>query len=159
MAVVQNKSEALKKIRFFNGLDDADLGLLAKYCNDRSYGVGELCQIEGQQSSRIHFMLTGKVGAVAYIPNITFARSEIILDTLTVGEIFGWSSLIKGVPWSTLRVLEETSVLYIDAEDLINICESNYRIGYTLMKNLSMLIASRLKRNRISILNAIGLSV
>jgi hypothetical protein len=38
---------------------------------------------------------------------------------------------------------------------LISLCERDTQIGYILMKNLSILIAVRLKRNRISTLNAI----
>ena len=78
-----------------------------------------------------------------------------MIDTLSPGELFGWPALIKGTPWSTLKVIDQTEVFYIDADDLISLCESDYHLGYILMKNLAALISSRLRRNRMSILNCI----
>lgn len=153
--VVQNKSEAVKKIHFFKGLSDPELTQIADLCEEHTYAAGELCQVEGQSSNKIHLIVKGRVGAVRHIPNVTYCSSEIILDTLHDGDVFGWSSLIKGTPWSTLRVLDPTEVLSLDTNDLLNLCEGNNHVGYILMKNLSALIASRLRRNRMSILNAI----
>lgn len=136
-------------------MDEGELAQIALICGEQTYGIGELCQKEGQPSSRVNFILEGRAGTVIRIPNVTYCSSEIILDTLHDGDMFGWSALIKGTPWSTLRVLEPTRILYIEAEDLVNLCEKNNHLGYILMKNLASLIASRLRRNRMSTLNAI----
>lgn len=152
---VQNKTEAIKKIHFFKGLDDQELSQVANICEEHNFGAGELCQVEGQSTNKIQLIVTGRVGAVRHIPNVTYCSSEIILDTLHDGDIFGWSALIKGTPWSTLRVLDPLEVLTLDSNDLLSLCERNNHVGYILMKNLSALIASRLRRNRMSILNAI----
>ncbi len=152
---MQSKSKAIKTIHFFQGLTDDELELVANLCQEHTFGVGELCQTEGQATNRIHLILKGRVGTVVRIPNITYLNSEIILDVLHEGDVFGWSSLIKGTPWSTLRTLDQVEVLYINATDLLDLCEKNNHIGYIIMRNLSSLIASRLRRNRMSILNAI----
>jgi CRP-like cAMP-binding protein len=153
--VVENRIETIRRIGFFQGLKESEITQVTDICKERSYKVGELCQMEGQPSNQVHFILSGRVGTVIHIPNVTYISSEIILDTLHNGDAFGWSSLIQGTPWSTLRVLEPTNVLYVTSSDLISLCEKNSRIGYILMRNLSSLIASRLRRNRMSILNAI----
>jgi CRP/FNR family cyclic AMP-dependent transcriptional regulator len=152
---ISSKIESLRKIRFFHGLNDAELTTLGNLCRNRSFGVGEICQTEGQNPYRIHFILSGKVGAVLQIPNYSHSGSEIIIDILSPGELFGWSALIKGTPWSKLKVIDQTEVFYIDADDLIALCESNCHLGYILMKNLAALISSRLRHNRMSILNSI----
>jgi CRP-like cAMP-binding protein len=153
--VIETNNELLKKINFFRGLDDSELNMVSSLCKERKYAVGEICQTEGQSTNTVHFIITGKVGAVVHIANLSYSNSEIILDTLGVGDVFGWSALIKGTPWSTLKVLEPTDVIYIDSERLINLCEKNTHLGYILMKNLASLIASRLRRNRMSTLNAL----
>jgi|MudIll2142460700_1097286.scaffolds.fasta_scaffold808779_1 CRP-like cAMP-binding protein len=147
--------DELKKSSFLRGLSDEELEQVARLCSKRAYAIGELCQTEGQSANRVHLILEGRVGTVLHIPNITYCSSEIILDTLHTGDIFGWSALIKGTPWSTLRVIEPTEVVYINADDLTRLCETNTRIGYFVMKNLASLVASRLRRNRMSTLNAI----
>ena len=153
--VVANRTEAIQRIGFFKGLDESEINQVTDICQERSYKGGELCQVEGQPANQVNFILSGRVGTVIHIPNVKHISSEIILDTLHDGEAFGWSSLIQGTPWSTLRVLEPTDVLYVNSEDLISLCQKNTHIGYILMRNLSALIASRLRRNRMSILNAI----
>ncbi len=153
--VVDTRTEAIKKVGFFQGLSESEITQVTDICRDRSFKVGEICQREGQPSSYVNFILKGRVGTVIHIPNVTYISSEIILDTLHDGDAFGWSSLIQGTPWSTLRVLEPTDILYVNSHELIDLCEKSSHIGYILMRNLSSLIASRLRRNRMSILNAI----
>jgi CRP/FNR family transcriptional regulator, cyclic AMP receptor protein len=152
---VQTKNQEIGKINFFHGLTDTEIAQVAELCQERSYAVGELCQIEGKSSNQVHIITQGRVGTVVRIPNVTFMNSEIILDVLHDGDVFGWSALIQSTPWSTLRALDPTTVLYINADELMNLCETNNHIGFIIMKHLSSLIASRLRRNRMSILNAI----
>jgi CRP-like cAMP-binding protein len=153
--VTLNKIDTLRKVRFFHGLDDGELRKLGNLCSTRSFAVGEICQSEGQNCNRIHFIVSGRVGAVLHIPNHSCSSSEIMIDILGPGELFGWSALIKGTPWSTLKVIDQTEVLYVDADELVSLCETDYHLGYILMKNLASLISSRLRRNRMSMLNAI----
>jgi CRP/FNR family cyclic AMP-dependent transcriptional regulator len=153
--VVQSRSQAVKRINFFNGLTDSELEQVGDICEEHSFNAGELCQVEGQTTNKINFIIKGRVGAVRTTTNLKYCNNEIVLDVLHDGDVFGWSTLIKGTPWSTLRVIDATDVLTADTGKLLNLCETNNHIGYTLMKNLSALIASRLRQNRISILNAI----
>ena len=153
--VIENRTEAIRKIGFFRGLEESEINQVTDICKERSFEAGELCQTEGKPTNQVHFILSGRVGTVIHIPNVTYISSETILDTLHDGDAFGWSSLIQGTPWSTLRALEPTHVLSVNSRDLIDLCEKNSRIGYILMRNLSSLIASRLRRNRMSILNAV----
>ena len=64
-----SKIESLRKIRFFHGLNDAELTTLGNLCQNRSFAVGEICQTEGQNPHSIHFIISGRVGAVLRIPN------------------------------------------------------------------------------------------
>ncbi len=152
---VQAIHETLRSNNLLFGLNQEELAQVANLGKQRSISVGEICQTEGQSTNQVQLILKGRVGTVVRIPNITYSSNEIILDTLTEGDAFGWSSLIKGSPWSTLKALEPTVVLYINADELLNLCESNNHIGYILMKNLAALISSRLRRNRMSMLNAL----
>jgi CRP/FNR family transcriptional regulator, cyclic AMP receptor protein len=153
--IMQTVTQSLKHFSFFKGLEDAELEQIAGLSGKRSYATGELCQIEGESANCIHIITEGRVGTLVRIPNVTYCSSEIILDTLHAGDLFGWSALIRGSPWSTLRVLEPTEVIYINADDLLGLCENYPRIGYILMKNLACLVASRLRKNRVSTLRAI----
>jgi CRP-like cAMP-binding protein len=153
--VIQINNEVMRKIPFLRGLDESELSQVADLCEERTYSIGEICQVEGQSANKVFFIIEGRVGAVLRIPNITYCSSEIILDTLREGDVFGWSSLMRGTPWSTLKVIEPTKVMEVSAEKLLDLCDTHPRIGYVIMKNLASVIASRLRRNRMSTLNAL----
>jgi CRP/FNR family transcriptional regulator, cyclic AMP receptor protein len=155
MAAVITKGEEMKIVQLFRGMNEVEIEEVAALCKERKYAVGEFTQKEGENSSEVHFIVSGRVGTVVRIPNINYTSNEIMLDTLTAGDSFGWSSLIKGTPWSTLKAIEPTTVMYAKSEDLIKLCEKNNHIGFLLMKNLASLISSRLRRNRMSTLNAL----
>jgi CRP-like cAMP-binding protein len=154
--VVKNKANALKAIRFFDGLTDQELDEVAKICGETFFSEGQLCQVEGQEASGIHLILKGNVGSVSRIPNTIPSGSELILEEFREGDMFGWSSLIKGTAsWPAIKALGPVSTLYVKADDLLNLCEKDSRIGYVTMRNLASLIASRLRRYRMSMLNTI----
>jgi len=154
--IAQDKVDAIKATPFFDGLTDQELVEVSKICGETSFSEGQICQGEGQAASRIHLILKGKVGSVNPIRNALPPGSEMILEVLRANDIFGWSSLIKGTTsWPAIRALEPVTALYIEAMDLLNIWEKNSRIGYVMMRNLSSIIASRLRRYRMSMLNAV----
>jgi CRP/FNR family cyclic AMP-dependent transcriptional regulator len=153
--VVANRTEAIKTIHFFQGLTDPEIDQIAAICKEQSLGVGETIQEEGKTDNQVHLILAGKIARIAHIPNVTSLKSEIILDVLHDGDVYGWSCLLKGSSTATLRVIDPTKILNLSATALLDLCEKEHHIGFIVMRNLSTLIASKLKRNRMSILNAI----
>jgi CRP-like cAMP-binding protein len=153
--LVENKTDAIKKIHFFRGLTDPELDQIAAMCKQQSLEAGEIYVKEGKPDNDFHLLLTGKMAAVVHIPNVISLKSEIILEVLHDGDVFGWSCLVSSPPTATLRVLDPTELLNVSAPDLLELCEKENHIGFIVMRNLSTLITYKLKRNRMSILNAI----
>jgi CRP-like cAMP-binding protein len=146
--LVLSKNDTLRTIPFFHGMNDEEISRIAELCHEDSYQPGELCQKAGEPARRINFITKGKVGVEFHLASIAVGSKDIVMYTLNDGDVFGWSALIQSPPWSNLRVLEPTEVLWVDAEELSALCESDTRIGYTVMKIVSHLIASRLRRSR-----------
>jgi CRP-like cAMP-binding protein len=153
--LVQNKTEAIKSIHFFSGLAESELDRIAAMCKEQSLDAGEILQEEGKTDNQVHLILAGKIARVVHVPNVTYLKSEIILDVLRDGDVYGWSCLLNNSSTSTLRVLDPTKILNLNAPALLELCEKEHHIGFIVMRNLSTLIASKLRRNRMSILNAI----
>ncbi len=153
--VTRERVQALRNNHFFQGLNDSEFATLGKVCQRRLFAAGEICQSEGQHSGRIHFILSGRVGALLHVPNYSLSSGEILIDALGPGEVFGWSALIKGATWPTLKVVDQTETFFLDADELLALCEINYHLGFVLMRNLATLVASRLRRSRLSTCNAI----
>jgi signal-transduction protein with cAMP-binding, CBS, and nucleotidyltransferase domain len=151
----QINSELLNKPTLFRGLKDDELAQIASLCSARSYKVGEICQEDGKSEERVHFIIKGMAGVAVRFPNVPYGTSEVIIENLLPGDSFGWSTLIGRVPWSTLKVMEEMDVIFIETEDLLKLCNDNKNIGFVVMKNLAGLVATKFRHNRMSILNAI----
>jgi CRP/FNR family cyclic AMP-dependent transcriptional regulator len=153
--VTLNKNPHLRRFSLFQGLDSHELERVGRLCGSRSFAVGEICQSEGRVSDRVHFIVSGKIGALLQVPGDSPGAAQIVVDTLGPGDLFGWSALIKGSAWSTLRVLERTEALYAEADELLALCQADHHLGFILMRNLAALAAQRLRLHRVSILKSI----
>ena len=75
-------------------------------------------------------------------------EKEIIVDTVTAGQVFGWASIV-GPSKRTVNAecSEDSRVIAIAADELKAMFDKDHTLGYTIMKRLSNIIARRL-RNR-----------
>ncbi len=63
----------------------------------------------------------------------------VVLATLTHGQSFGEIAFVdKAVREATVKSLDdETRLLQIDANALMNVCESNTALGFALLRNIA----------------------
>jgi CRP/FNR family cyclic AMP-dependent transcriptional regulator len=75
-------------------------------------------------------------------------EKEIIVDAVRAGQVFGWASIV-GPSKRTVNAQcsENSRVIAMPADDLAAMFEKDHTLGFTIMKRLSNIIASRL-RNR-----------
>ena len=147
--------EVLKKVNLFSGLTDKELEEVAKLCHEHSLKAGELCVAEGEKTDYVHFVKKGKVAVEFHVTHLP-RGGKVIVDTLGEGEVFAWSALVAGTLTASVMAVEPTEVLYIDAADLLALCEKDNHVGYVIMKNLTSVISSRLTNSRLQLLNAIA---
>ena len=153
--VAKSMIEVLKGVNLFNGLTEKDLGEIAKLCHEYSLEAGELCVVEGEKTDYVHFVKKGKVAVELEVANLPYG-GKVIVDTLGEGEVFAWSALVAGILTASVRAVEPTEVLYMNAAELLALCDKKNNIGYVIMKNLTSVISSRLTDSRLQLLNAIA---
>lgn len=75
-------------------------------------------------------------------------EKEIIVDAVRAGQVFGWASIV-GPSKRTVNAQcsGNSRVIAMPADDLAAMFEKDHTLGFTIMKRLSNIIASRL-RNR-----------
>ena len=73
-------------------------------------------------------------------------EKEIIVDTVTAGQVFGWASIV-GPSKRTVNAecAESSRVIAIPADELIAMFDKDHTLGFTIMKRLSDIIARRLR--------------
>jgi CRP-like cAMP-binding protein len=108
---------------------------------------------EGDQEDLLYILLEGRVSIEIDIPTIG-TKQICIAEPL---DIIGWSSMTPVVRQRTARAraIEACQLVTFRAKSLQRICEEDPQIGYTVMKRLSNVIASRLLTTRIQLIDLI----
>ena len=140
-------SQALKKYRLFEGLNDSELAKIAKLCHERNLESGALCFVQGKDATVVNMCDSGTVDIIIqlYEPFGT----EVTVHTTTEGDIFGWSALTEPHTYtSSAKCRGIVKEVYIKGSDLLHLFEQNLHMGYVVMRNLSNIISFRLTQDR-----------
>lgn len=108
---------------------------------------------EGDEANNFFVLREGKVAIEAFSPK----RGAITIQTLTTGDVLGWSWLFP--PYHAhfgVRAIEPTRALCLDGKCLRNKCEQDHDLGYELMKRFSEVMIQRLQATRLQLLDMYG---
>jgi signal transduction histidine kinase len=136
--------EELREIDLFKGLSDEGLLDIVESCSTHYYQPGESCVVEGNSIDSVCFVKKGKVVVEIQIPQPFGENDRVVVSTLENGEIFAWSALVTGTLTASVRAIEPTEVLRVNATAFRILSEKTPRAGYIIMKNLTFVISSRL---------------
>ncbi len=117
----------------------------------RPFKNGDIFFHEGDKQDYFYFVLSGRVALDIFIPH----HGKVRVDTCEEGESFGWSSVTTFIGTRTagaVGVLEGT-VLAINVQKLLELCDKDHDFGYIFMRNMSSVIASRLLVTRLQLLD------
>lgn len=138
---------------FFKGLDKHFLELAAGCGQNVRFNPGEYLFREGQEADRFFALRHGKVAIEVLVPE----RGPVTLQTLTAGELVGWSWLFP--PYRTqfdARATEIVRATSFDGGCLRKKCDADPALGYELMKRLAHLVSDRLETTRLQLLDVYG---
>jgi CRP/FNR family cyclic AMP-dependent transcriptional regulator len=133
----------------FVGLDDSDLKKIAALSSWRTstYGEGEFIFQENVAAKDFYILEEGEVRLVIEVyKGEVDGVTQVPVDTITKGDVFGWSSLVT--PHSlTLSAIcvKPSSVLTVDGTQLSMLMDKNHSLGYEVMKGLVRVIGVRLR--------------
>jgi len=135
---------------FFAGLESYYTGLLTGCASNVRFATGSYIFKEGEEANTFYLIRAGKVALEILPPH---ARA-ITVETLTEGELLGWSWLLPPYIWSfDAHALQETRAIAIDGKCLRNKCEQNHDLGYEVLKRFAQIMARRLQATRFQLLD------
>jgi CRP/FNR family cyclic AMP-dependent transcriptional regulator len=135
---------------FLKGLDPAHTQLITGCASNVRFDTGQIIFREGEEANQFYIIRQGKVALQIYTPG----RGSIIIDTLTEGEVLGWSWLIPPYQWRFDAVASElTRAIALDGKCLRNKCEADHNLGYELLKRFSSIVDQRLESTRLRLLD------
>jgi CRP-like cAMP-binding protein len=139
--------ELLRRYPFFSGLNLDHILTLAMAAEEVEAPPGHYFHHEGDDLKNLFLILEGEVNVITRLPQ---KGKEVVLSTMGVGDVFGWSSLVP--PHSaTAGAKSETPcrVVVFDRDELLQKFEEDCRFGYVMMLKVAQLVRERLNDLRI----------
>jgi len=144
----------LKRFQPFEGLTDSELEEIASLCREETYEAGEVIIEEGREAKDFYTVVDGEVALEMALQLWPHAPPrQVTIEVATKGDAFGWSALVEPHIFTlSARCRTKTSVIAIEGGALRSLFEANPHLGYKLMRRLTDLVASRLKKTRAKLL-------
>ncbi|EEG77866.1 Crp/Fnr family transcriptional regulator [Dethiobacter alkaliphilus] len=134
MAALNKNVEYLKKVPFFEGLSEEDLGMVAAVMIERSYAKGSVLFMEGEQGEALFVIRQGRVK----ISKSTADGREQILHMLKDGDIFAEVVLFDRGPYpATAEAVEDTQCWLLRSADMEKLMQSHPLLAIKLLRVMS----------------------
>ncbi|MFC1939541.1 cyclic nucleotide-binding domain-containing protein [Chloroflexota bacterium] len=141
--------QTLKRAEVFLGLDDSDLSKIAALpsCQKEAYKPEEIVFRGGNEAKYLYILEVGQIDLVMKVPpKARQAPSQVIVDRITKGGLFGWSALVKPHVYVMSAICKEAAVIVrISGAELTALFDSDQNIGYKVFQSLSHIIGARLR--------------
>ncbi|WP_010588535.1 Crp/Fnr family transcriptional regulator [Schlesneria paludicola] len=132
----------LQKVNLFRGLSAEEVRSMMSHAELRTYGSSASVFETGADERAIYFLVEGTVEIALEVPFST----EVILDELNVGSVFGESSFFHSQPHSvTARAVSEVTVARLERADYDRLLESNNLAACRMGANAAEILAAKLQ--------------
>jgi CRP-like cAMP-binding protein len=150
---MQSLQQLLIEHPFFEGLDDATVGMLVGCAQNVHFRPGEYLFREGEAADRFFVVRRGRVALDVHVPG----QGAAVIDTVDEGDVVGWSWLVPPYHWFfDARAVQEVSAVAVDALCLRAKCEEDPSLGYTMMQRVAQVMYHRLQSARVRLLDLYG---
>jgi CRP/FNR family transcriptional regulator, cyclic AMP receptor protein len=135
---------------FFAGLDPAFMSLVVGCASNTRFAAGTYIFKEGDEANEFYLVRAGKVALEIFAPQ----RKPIMVATLDMGEILGWSWLLPPYQWKFhAHAIGEVRAIALDGKCLRRKCEENHDLGYEILKRFAQIMEQRLEAARLQLLD------
>jgi CRP/FNR family transcriptional regulator, cyclic AMP receptor protein len=140
----------LAKHPFFAGLDPRYLEMAVGCASNMRFNAGDFVFREGEEANHFYLIREGKVSLEVFAPG----RGSLTIQTLTGGDILGWSWLVP--PYKSMfdaRAAEMTLAIVLDGKCLRDKCETDHELGYELLKRVTPILGQGLDATRVRLVD------
>lgn len=140
---------------FFKDLPPEYFKIVVGCASNARFNAEDIIYKEGQDAEKFYLIRHGRVGLEIHVPQKGF----ITIQTVTDGELLGWSWLIP--PYKTrftARSYEMTRAICLDGKCLREKCEKDKDFGYEFYKRFANIIVQRLQATRLQLLDVYGVN-
>jgi len=152
---MENLERIIAEHPFFEGLDSEFTKLMVSCASNVRFKAGTYILKEGDPANTFYLIREGKVAVEVFAPQ----RQPIIVATLSVGELLGWSWLLPPFQWRFhARAIDSVRAIALDGKCLRTKCEENHDLGYAVLKRFAQIMEHRLEATRLQLLDVYSVS-
>ncbi|MGD0993745.1 MAG: Crp/Fnr family transcriptional regulator [Gemmatimonadales bacterium] len=142
--------DGLKRSSFFAGFDDKSLADIAAFAHPMTFEPGQIIFDRDEEGGAAYIILKGRVRQGFEVS----PGSEVWFLTGEPGDLFGFGSLIAPrVRAMRAKASEQTEVVALDADALLEYLEAHPHFGFIFMERLAQVIYQRLNNSRLQIIH------
>ncbi len=146
----QDMKYIVKSQPFFEDITDQHLDVIVRCASNITFKKGHFILTAGEPANTFYIIKCGRVAVEIDAGD----KGPINIQTLEGGDILGWSWLIPPYKWQfDALALESTSVLLFDGACLRQEFESNYELGFDVVKRITAVITYRLMNTRMKLMD------
>jgi len=151
--MLQTLEGILAQHPFLDGMEQRHLAVLVGCASYVRFDAGQFLFREGEEANQFYFIRQGRVAVEIFAPQ----RGPITLETISEGDVLGWSWLVPPFSWRfDARAVEVVRAIALDGRCLRDKCEEDPHLGYELLKRFANIIDRRLQATRIQLLDLYG---
>lgn len=138
-------AETLRRYSHFSQLDPEALKKLADMADEVTATAGQAIFSEPDPAEYLYLIVHGKIQLACPLGSGEFR----VVDSLTDGELVGWTSLVEPYRCRTYATaVTDTQLIRFNATRLRKLCESEHGVGQRLLTQIARMLSSRLKHAR-----------
>jgi CRP-like cAMP-binding protein len=144
----------MEELEVFNGFNAEQKKRLARIAHRVKYAKGQAVYLSRYRANRIFVVVKGRVDL--RVLN-TDGVVGVSFGTLDEGQLFGAASLFKPQEYTvTAYCQEDSELLVIEANDLLDLMVTDYELGYRFMKKVAQVYFDRYERTKTQIHNIVN---
>jgi CRP/FNR family cyclic AMP-dependent transcriptional regulator len=115
-----------------------------------TFSEGAMIFREGDASELVYLIEEGEVALLTQVPG----HGQVTILTVGSGQLLAWSSLFPPqVKTAGAQTLEPTRAVAINATQLLELCQADHDLGYSVMWRVAEVISNRLRAARAMLLD------
>jgi CRP-like cAMP-binding protein len=141
----------IKNADIFYQFTEPQLEIVANLCDEKTLQDGEIIFLERSKCDELYIIADGVVD-ILFNPNLVSdqageSHKPVTIATLRRGQSFGEIALVDhGLRSATARAAQDnTHLLIIPSDKLMEVCEKHTDLGYRLMLNLAADLAFKIR--------------
>ena len=134
--------ELIRRYPYFSGISIDRINLLANIAEEVESEPGQYFHQEGEDINKVFIIIKGEVSLLTTLPQ---QGKEVIINTLGVDDVFGWTSLLPHyTAGAGARSITKCKLIQFNASELRDKFEEDYQFGYLMMIKIAQIIRERL---------------